>query len=46
VMRIRRLIVLLLVDRTGGYSTISVSEECRGTLAALVCFALDVVTRL
>jgi hypothetical protein len=46
VMRIRRLMVLLLVDLTGGYSTISVSEECRGTLAALVCFALDGVTQL
>jgi hypothetical protein len=46
VMIIRRLMVLLLVDLTGGYSTISVYEECRGTLAALVGFALDGVTQL
>lgn len=46
VMKIRRLMVLLLVDLTGGYSTISVSEECRGALVALVGFALDGVTQL
>jgi len=46
VMRIRRLMVLLVGDFTKKYSTISIYEEYRGTLAALVGFALDGVTQL